>query len=62
MPLKHAAMTATGSSEMSRGLLLPAVFLVVQALGDRPDFRFVFKKLEIKGGKLMQRLSYLSEQ
>lgn len=47
---------------MSRGLLLPAVFLVVQALGDRPDFRFVFKKLEIKGGKLMQRLSYLSEQ
>lgn len=59
MPLKHAAMTATGSSEMSRGLLLPAVFLVVQALGDS-DFQFVFRKLEIKGGKLMQRLSYLS--
>lgn len=36
---------------MSRGLLLPAVFLVVQALGNRPDFRFVFKKLEIKGGQ-----------
>lgn len=52
-------MTATGSSEMSRGLLLPAVFLVVQALGNS-DFRFVFRKLEIKGGKLMQRLSYLS--
>lgn len=59
MPLKHATMTATGSSEMSRGLLLPAVFLVVQALGNS-DFRFVFRKLEIKGGKLMQRLSYLS--
>lgn len=61
MPLKHAAMTVwKWSSEVSRELLLPAVFLVVRALANTPNFHFIFSgSWKWREAKLMPHLSYL---